>query len=99
MKALRMDIHWSADDPVTPLLAEISRAQRTKVVQAIVSAALLPGGWAKLLNGTVAAHVMEAERPLSIQPEPEGRAEPAPPWAGSSQLVNALRRFGAFDDD
>ncbi len=60
-----MDIRWSVDDPVTPLLAGIPRGQRTKVVQAIVGAALLPGDWAKLLNGTVAAHVTEAERPLS----------------------------------
>lgn len=99
MKELRMDIRWAPDDPVTPLLAGIPRGQRTKIVQSIVSAALLPGGWAKLVNGTVAAHVMEAERPLSTTPEPEGRAEPAPQLAGSSQFVNALRRFGAFDDD
>ncbi len=99
MKELRMDIRWAADDPVTPLLAGIPRGQRTKIVQAIVSAALLPGGWAKLMNGTVTANAIDADRPLSPAPEREGSAEPTPPTAGSSQFVNALRRFGAFDDD
>ena len=48
------------------------------------------------MNGAVVARGAEAEPPLSHAQEPEAMAEPV---AGSSQFVNALRRFGAFDDD
>ena len=93
-----MDIRWAGDDPVTPLLAGIPRGQRTKVVQAIISAALLPGGWAKLVNGTVIAQVDDAE-PSPTTPDVNNPADTEPPVTGSPQFLNALRRFGALDDD
>lgn len=96
MKDLRLELRWSAQDPLAQLLAGIPVGSRSKVVRAILEAALLPGGWARLDGARVvptgAGSVAGAASP-DTPPSPDGMTT-----QGRQGLLAGLRQFGALDD-
>lgn len=104
MRDVRMEIRWAADDPVAALLGNIPRGQRTKVVQAILNAALLPGGWARIVDGDLTV------RNGGEDPTPKGSADSGGledsvsadtgmSATASRGFLASLRKFGAELDD
>ncbi len=102
MRDVRMEIRWAADDPVAALLGNIPRGQRTKVVQAILNAALLPGGWARIVDGNLTV------RNGGKDPIPQGSTDSSVlevsvdtgmSAAASRGFLAGLRKFGAELDD
>ncbi len=98
VKDFRMELRWSAQDPVAQLLTNIPRGQRTKIVQAILNAALLPGGWAKLVQGQLAVALPTS--PVAPEPQPDSELPESPPApvdgmsaAGHQGFMAGLRQF------
>ena len=88
-KALRMEVTFAADDPLSPILTGLAPGSRAKVVRAILSAALLPGGWARIVGDRVSAVTGESTP-----------ASPPPPTAQAQKAtLGLLKQFGALDDD
>ena len=101
MKERRMEIRWPDDDPVAVLLFSIPRGQRNKVVQAILRAALLPGGWGKLVNGQLAVANTSVSPGVDADSDlpapPEGTPEVGMSPEGTRGFMHGLQRF--LDDD
>lgn len=100
---MRTDLRWDDDDPVAQLLSTIPQRQRAKLIRAIVEAALLPGGWAKLAQGQLRLRNHDDVEGPSVAPDPP--AEDRSPAiadmnaAGTQGFLAGLRQFGALDDD
>lgn len=92
---MRTDIRWDDHDPVAQLLRDIPRQQRSRLIRAIVTAALIPGGWAQMtqdgrLTGTPA--------PLATsEPHTMASGPPAPPREEdhSLELVTGMKPAAA----
>ncbi len=104
MKDFRLEVRWPPGDPVGALLAEIPAGTRSKLVRAILDAALHPGGWARITNGQLSVPGVA----------PGTSADPAaPPRPSGAQVVDdggdgmsddgrknvlaSLVKFGALD--
>ena len=86
---MRVDIRIPDDDPLAAVVTEIPAGARGKVARTILSAALLPGGWARIAGD----HVMVAARESAP-------ASPPPPTAQAQKAtLGLLKQFGALDDD
>ena len=80
---LRMEVTVSSDDPLHGVLSGLEPGSRSKIVRAILAAALVPGGWARITDSGVSS--VSATRKETV---------PA-----KAQTVSLLRQFGALDDD
>lgn len=76
---MRTDIRWAEHDPVTQLLKRIPSAQRAHLIRSIVTAALIPGGWAQLQqDGRMVVNVTStppADGQATMPPEPSKNEE------------------------
>lgn len=96
MKDFRLELRWPVRDPLAQLLVTIPVGSRSKVVRAILEAALLPGGWARLEGARIVSTV-------GAPVEGAGVSDPSPPpdgmtIQGRQGLLAGLRQFGALDD-
>ncbi len=101
---VRTDIRWDDQSPVAQLLAGIPRSQRVKLIRAILEAALLPGGWAKLTATNTSPAVQGAllPEPTAIQDVPQAEdalAGTGMSAAGAQGFLAGLRAFGVLDED
>lgn len=85
---LRMEVTVSSDDPLHGVLSGLEPGSRSKIVRAILAAALVPGGWARITDSGVSS--VSATRKETV---------PAPNTQAKAQTVSLLRQFGALDDD
>ena len=86
--ALRMEVTIAADDPLTTILAGIAPGSRAKIVRAILSAALLPGGWARIVGDRVMVATVD-----------NARTSPSQPTAQAQKATLGLfKQLGALDD-
>lgn len=106
---MRTDIRWPDDAPVTQLLAGVPRSRRAVLIRSIVEAALVPGGWARIVNGQVQVQIgTDGEHPVlnpANQPVSEAGSQPTAAdsdgmsSAGRASFLDGLRQFGAELDD
>lgn len=89
---MRTDIRWNDHDPVAQLLAEIPRSQRSKIIRAILEAALLPGGWAKLVNGQLTVRGHTESQPTE-PPSPASFPDAGP--ASESEVISPMNPASA----
>ncbi len=95
---MRTDIRWEDDDPVAKLLSGIPRTQRSKLIRSIVTAALIPGGWATLAGSNVAVASSATEQTTSlVETTPEDTPEVGMSQEGTRGFMHGLQRF--LDDD
>ena len=102
---MRTDIRWDDQEPIAQLLRTIPPRQRAKLLRAIIEAALLPGGWAKLaahpgIEHSNAVDASEAAHPVEALPV---KSDDAPLVGGMSPggargFLAGLRQFGALED-
>ena len=93
---MRTDIRWPDDAAVTRLLAGIPRSHRAHVIRSIVEAALVPGGWARLVDGAVQPST-PPEEPRNTKPVEVLESAPSGPSmspAARSSFREALQQFG-----
>ena len=84
---LRMEVTVSSDDPLHGVLSGLEPGSRSKIVRAILAAALVPGGWARITDSGVSS--VSATRKETVPANTQAKA----------QTVSLLRQFGALDDD
>ena len=100
---MRLDLRWPDDAPVARLLAGIPRRQRAGIIRSIVEAALIPGGWARLVVDNNVQVAVGAPEPTSDVPQrPTSAAAPEPDGmspTGRASFREALRQFGAELED
>ncbi|MDA8206396.1 MAG: hypothetical protein M0Z36_10025 [Thermaerobacter sp.] len=85
---MRLDIRIPDGDPLAAILSEVPGGARGKVARAILSAALLPGGWARIVGDRLTVAGMENSPASSLASAQAQRA-----------TLGLLRQLGAFDDD
>lgn len=98
MPERRVELRLTPDDPLWPLFSALPGRQRNALARAILEAALLPGGWAKLVQGQLAIALPSDSAASKPQPNPEPSAS-SPPLiegmsaAGHQGFMEGLRQF------
>ena len=89
---MRIDLRIPDDSPLARVLSDLPAGSRAKVLRTIAEAALVPGGWAKIVQGQVEIQGVR---------EPSGASAPPrkPSMDAQQAALGLLRKFGAFDDD
>lgn len=90
---MRTDIRWPDQSPVAQLLADIPQKQRARLIRSIVEAALVPGGWAKIVQGQLhIASLPPTPPPAAVSSPVEPVVSPLSPQ-GARGFVAGLRQF------
>ena len=99
---MRIEIKIPDNDPLAAVLSAFPSRHRARMIRLILSAALLPGGWAKLAAHPVAGRLVEAIEAEAAHPvETPPVTDDAPLIGGMSPsgargFLAGLRQFGAF---
>ena len=97
-----MEIKIPDTDPLAAVLAAFPSRRRARMIRLILTAALLPGGWAKLAAHPAIEHLVEeAETAHPVEAPPV--TDDAPLVGGMSPsgargFLAGLRQFGALED-
>ena len=101
---MRIEIKIPDNDPLAAILSGLPTRHRAPMIRLILSAALLPGGWAKLAAHPAIEHSNAVDAPEAAHPvEAPPVTDDAPLVGGMSPsgargFLAGLRQFGALDD-
>ena len=107
MRECRIELRVKESDPLWSILGALPGRQRNTLARSLIEAAILPGGWARIVQGQlVVNHEEEKIVPSDVAdttdspPLEEAEADPTGMSAAASRgFLAGLRKFGAELDD
>ncbi len=107
MRECRIELRVKDSDPLWSILGVLPGRQRNTLARSLLEAALLPGGWAQIMQGQLTVRQEEGtlipgDRDNTVEPPSfkETEADPTGMSAAATRgFLAGLRKFGADMDD
>lgn len=102
IKPFRVELRIDPTEPLGAALGHLSGRERNRLVRALLEAALLPGGWARLAERCPDVGATPESEPATSSDASEDSPDSAPPTTmsetGARSFLAGLRQFGASED-
>lgn len=102
MAECRIELRVRATDPLWAVFGSLPGRQRNALARALLEAAVLPGGWARLVESEAGTDFVASTLGAPLAPEPDPAPDPPPSTgmsaAGTQGFLAGLRQFGALTE-